>query len=40
MYTHLALGFCQHGRIHQRFKALMERLAKERVVCPPAEEPS
>jgi hypothetical protein len=28
MYTHLAEGFCENGRIRQRFKTLMERLSK------------
>jgi hypothetical protein len=28
MYTHLAGGFTENGRIHPRFKFLMERLAK------------
>jgi hypothetical protein len=28
MYTHFASGFVQSGRIHKRFRALMERLSK------------
>ncbi len=28
MYTHLAAGFLENGRINGRFKALMERLSK------------
>src|SRR5262245_7920161 len=28
MYTHLACGFYENGRIHERFKFLMERISK------------
>jgi hypothetical protein len=29
IYTHFAFGFCENGRLHPRFKALMERLGKQ-----------
>jgi hypothetical protein len=29
MYTHLGKGFYEHGRLHGRFRALMERLARK-----------
>lgn len=29
IYTHFAFGFCENGRLHPRFKALIERLGKQ-----------
>jgi hypothetical protein len=28
MYTHLAAGFCERGRLHSRFRSLMDRLSR------------
>lgn len=38
MYTHLAKGFCEDGRLHSEFRQVMERLSKKNGWFVPAGE--